>query len=72
MSSTQKNFALPLAFIGIMFFAIGFALGINSVLIPVLQGSFGITSAESYLIIVATFLTGRRNVQTESNGKHGE
>ncbi len=56
MSSTQKNFALPLAFIGIMFFAIGFALGINSVLIPVLQGSLGITSAASYLIIAATFV----------------
>lgn len=56
MSSTQKNFALPLAFIGIMFFAIGFALGINSVLIQVLQGSLGITSAESYLIIAATFV----------------
>ena len=56
MSSTQKNFALPLAFIGIMFFAIGFALGINSVLIPVLQGSLGITSAKSYLIIAATFV----------------
>lgn len=56
MSSTQKNFALPLAFIGIMFFAIGFALGINSVLIPVLQDSLGITSAESYLIIAATFV----------------
>ena len=56
MSSTQKNFALPLAFIGIMFFAIGFALGINSVLIPVLQGSLGITSAESYFIIAATFV----------------
>ena len=56
MSSTQKNFALPLAFIGIMFFAIGFALGINSVLIPVLQGSLGITSAESSLIIAATFV----------------
>ncbi len=56
MSSTQKNFALPLAFIGIMFFAIGFALGINSVLIPVLQGSLGITSAESSLIIDATFV----------------
>lgn len=52
----SKNFALPLAFIGIMFFAIGFALGINSVLIPVLQGSLGITSAESYLIIAATFV----------------
>ena len=56
MTKSTKNFALPLAFIGIMFFAIGFALGINSFLIPVLQGSLGITSAESYLIIAATFV----------------
>lgn len=54
--TNSKNFALPLAFIGIMFFAIGFALGINSVLVPVLQGSLSITSAESYLIIAATFI----------------
>lgn len=47
---------VPLAFIGLMFFAIGFALGINSVLVPVLQGSLSITSAESYLIIAATFI----------------
>ena len=56
MTKSTKNFALPLAFIGIMFFAIGIALGINSFLIPVLQGSLGITSAESYLIIAATFV----------------
>lgn len=56
MTKNTTNFALPLAFIGIMFFAIGFALGINSFLIPVLQGSLGITSAESYLIIAATFV----------------
>ena len=32
----KKNFIIPLAFVGMMFFAIGFALGINSFLIPVL------------------------------------
>ncbi|MEG1580595.1 MAG: glucose/galactose MFS transporter [Bacteroidaceae bacterium] len=54
--SNNKSFAIPLAFIGIMFFAIGFALGINSVLVPVLQGSLNISSAASYLIIAATFI----------------
>jgi FHS family L-fucose permease-like MFS transporter len=54
--ANSKSFALPLAFIGIMFFAIGFALGINSVLVPVLQGGLSITSAESYLLIAATFI----------------
>lgn len=28
---------VPLAFVGVMFFAIGFALGINSFLMPVLE-----------------------------------
>lgn len=56
MEKQTSNFMVPLAFIGLMFFAIGFALGINSVLVPVLQGSLSITSAESYLIIAATFI----------------
>lgn len=56
MGSPQKSYGVPLAFVGMMFFAIGFALGINSVLVPVLQGSLNITSAESYLIIAATFI----------------
>lgn len=29
MNTSQKNFMVPLAFVGMMFFAIGFALGIN-------------------------------------------
>ena len=37
MTKNTKSFVLPLTFIGIMFFAIGFALGINSLLVPVLQ-----------------------------------
>ena len=51
-----KSFAIPLSFIGIMFFSLGFALGINSLLVPVLQGSLGVSNAASYLIIAATFI----------------
>ena len=50
------NVPVALAFVGIMFFSIGFALGINSFLIPVLKTSFSIQSWESYLILTATFL----------------
>ncbi len=56
MVQQKSNYFIPLSFIGIMFFALGFALGINSFLIPVLKGSLGITSAESYLVIAATFI----------------
>lgn len=56
MSKKTPNYLIPLAFVGMMFFAIGFALGINSYLIPVLEGSLGIASGKSYLIIAATFL----------------
>lgn len=56
MNQTKNSFLIPLSFIGIMFFAIGFALGINSLLVPVLQGSLGISNAASYLIIAATFI----------------
>lgn len=53
----KRNFAIPIAFIGMMFFSIGFALGINSFLIPVLNGTLGVSSGESYLILAATFST---------------
>lgn len=56
MTKNTKSFVLPLTFIGIMFFAIGFALGINSLLVPVLQKSLGISNTASYLIIAATFI----------------
>lgn len=56
MSSTQKNYALPLAFVGIMFFAIGFALGINSFLIPVLKSALSLPAGVAYLLLAATFV----------------
>ncbi|WP_044266694.1 glucose/galactose MFS transporter [Bacteroides timonensis] len=54
--NSNKTMFVPLAFVGLMFFAIGFALGINSLLVPVLQGSLNISGAASYLIIAATFI----------------
>lgn len=51
------NYAVPLAFVGIMFFAIGFALGINSFLIPVIQTALDISAGASYLVLTATFST---------------
>ncbi len=50
-----KNFIFPLAIVGLMFFAIGFALGINSYLIPLLKKSLDISSGQSYLVLTATF-----------------
>jgi len=41
--------------IAIMFFAIGFALGINSYLIPLLNNALEISSGGSYLVLAATF-----------------
>ena len=50
-----KSFVLPIIIIGLMFFAIGFALGINSYLIPLLNTALDISSTESYLVLAATF-----------------
>lgn len=55
MAQEKKNFMLPLMFVGIMFFAIGFALGINSYLVPLLNKALNISSGQSYLVIAATF-----------------
>ncbi len=51
----NNKFVIPIIFIGMMFFSIGFALGINSFLIPVLEKTLGVSSGESYLILAATF-----------------
>lgn len=51
----SRNYALPLAIIGMMFFTVGFALGINSYLVPLLQSTLKVSSAESYLLIASTF-----------------
>lgn len=56
MTQQKKNYLVPLAFVGMMFFAIGFALGINSFLVPVVENSIDGIQGKEYLIIAATFL----------------
>jgi len=55
MQSSNHRYLIPLCFIGVMFFAIGFALGVNSYLVPLLERALAISSGESYLVIAATF-----------------
>lgn len=56
MSDRKVNIPVALAFVGLMFFSLGFALGINSFLIPVLKGALEVSSSTSYLLIAATFV----------------
>lgn len=53
--NTNTNYTFALAVVGMLFFMIGFALGINGLLIPYLQKAFALSSAESYLVLTATF-----------------
>ncbi len=52
----NKNIPLALSFVGLMFFAIGFALGVNSFLIPTLQSSLNLSAGVAYLLLAATFI----------------
>lgn len=53
-TKANRNF-IALVILGTMFFSIGFALGINSYLIPLIKSELSISSAESYLVLAATF-----------------
>ena len=52
----QSKILIPLAIIGLFFFSIGFALGINSYLMPVLKDSLQICGATATLLLAATFV----------------
>ncbi len=54
-AENKQSYIFPLMIVGIMFFAIGFALGINSYLVPLVKKSLAVSSGESYLIVGATF-----------------
>ena len=53
--SKRNNYVIPIIIIGVMFFVIGFALGINGYLIPFLKKALDLSSAQSYLVLAATF-----------------
>lgn len=50
-----KQYLIPLTIIGFLFFTVGFALGLNEYLVPLLKESLDITSGVSYLLIACTF-----------------
>jgi len=51
----RKTNLIPLTIVGILFFSIGFSLGINGLLIPYLKKAFSLSNADSYLVLTATF-----------------
>lgn len=55
MKNKEKQFILPLAYIGMMFFTVGFATGINGYFVPFLESNLHLNSVQSYLVIAATF-----------------
>ena len=55
INKKHNYYFFPLVILGTMFFSIGFALGINSYLIPLLNQALDISSTESYLVLAATF-----------------
>ncbi|MCW3789011.1 MFS transporter [Plebeiibacterium sediminum] len=59
MSNTNKlsrqNYILPLAIVSILFFVIGFGVGISGFLTPFLQDAFNLSTSQSYLVTAAIF-----------------
>ena len=52
----QPNpYLIPLAIVGLLFFLLGFSLGMNGLLIPFLKKAFSLSHTESYLVLTATY-----------------
>jgi FHS family L-fucose permease-like MFS transporter len=55
-STTRKSgTVIPLMLVGVMFFVIGFGVGISGFLIPALKSAFSLTTGQSYLVTAAIF-----------------
>ena len=55
MTQSKNKFLFPLIIIGAAFFVIGFGVGINGIMVPILQGAFSLSKGMSYLVLTATF-----------------
>ena len=51
----KSTFIIPLSIIGIMFFVIGFGVGISGFLTPALKDAFNLSTGQSYLVTAAVF-----------------
>lgn len=54
-TTNNKGYMLPLAIVGIMFFVIGFGIGISGFLTPALKSAFSLTTSQSYMVTAAIF-----------------
>lgn len=54
-TNQKKNYLFPLIIVGVMFFVIGFGVGISGMLIPFLRNAFTLTTSQSYLVTAAIF-----------------
>jgi len=55
VQARQKTLVLPLIIVGVMFFVMGFGVGISGFLTPALKSAFSLTTAQSYLVTAAIF-----------------
>ena len=56
MAQMNKNkFLFTLIIIGIAFFVIGFGVGINGIMVPILESAFNLSKGMSYLVLTATY-----------------
>ena len=55
LKNHQYPYLVPLAIVGLLFFLLGFSLGINGLLIPFLKKAFSLSNAEAYLVLTATY-----------------
>lgn len=53
--TASKNYLVPLIIVGIMFFVIGFGVGISGFLTPALKSAFHLSTGQSYLVTAAIF-----------------
>jgi glucose/galactose transporter len=55
MNLKNKKYLLPLMIIGVMFFIMGFGVGISGFLIPALKDALDLTTMQSYLVIAGIY-----------------
>ena len=51
----RMKYMIPLMILGVMFFVIGFGIGISGFLTPALKSAFQLTNAQSYLVTASIF-----------------
>ena len=52
---SKNRFFFPLIIIGVAFFVIGFGVGINGIMVPILEDVFDLSKGKSYMVLTATF-----------------